>query len=90
MKKRLLAISILLTALLLPALSGCSLFKGTKKEAPDAEKTVFEEQRSEQDNLAAFVASAGRANPKEKKEASPGQTFLLSSKAKEIYNNTER
>lgn len=90
MKKPLWTISILLTALLLPGFAGCSVFKGMKKESPEAEKTVFEEQRSEQDTLAAYVASAGRADPKEKKEASPGQTFLLSSKAKEIYNNTER
>lgn len=71
---------------------GCASMSGKKstKETPVTEKSAFEKTREEQSDLAAYTASAGRANPKEVKEVSPGQTFLLSSKAKEIYRNTER
>lgn len=70
---------------------GCSTFKGKKTDSvPTKEKTAFDSARDEHENLAEYVASAGRKNPKEKKEIDPGQTFLLSDKAKEIYRNTER
>lgn len=71
--------------------SGCASFGHNKdKETKKTEKTAFDKARGEQSDLAAFTASAGRSNPKEEKKVHPGQTFLLSSKAKEIYQNTER
>jgi len=76
--------------LLLP-MTGCALFG---KKEPDAVKdpgvSAFEEERTEGEKMSDFAASAGRANPYEKKKAAPGDTFLFSDKAKEIYNNTER
>lgn len=73
-----------------PALTGCALFSRHKSDGSEKEVSAFEQQRSDVDKMSEFAASAGRSNPREKKEADPGQTFLLSSKAKEIYNNTER
>ncbi|MDD3587641.1 MAG: hypothetical protein PHQ75_10710 [Thermoguttaceae bacterium] len=86
-----LMIGLLVCTSLVLASSGCSTFKGKKKEvATEKEKTAFDTAREEHANLGEYVASAGRKDPKEKKEVDPGQTFLLSDKAKEIYRNTER
>ena len=93
------ALILSLALLLLLPLCGCLTFgKKTTVEKPPAgepsatqkEKTAFDSAREEQSDLAAYAASAGRKNPKDVKEVPPGQTFLLSSKAKEIYKNTER
>lgn len=92
---------LLLTGLalsLVPA-SGCALYSGIKQKIPTMpwsknEPVVSpideEEQRTEGEKMSDFAASAGRSNPNEKKKASSGDTFLFSSKAKEIFNNTER
>lgn len=71
--------------------SGCAMF-GKKESKPDAasEQEVFEKERSEQEKMSDYAASAGRTNPREKIVADKGQTFLLSDKAKDIYNNLER
>lgn len=90
MIKKILGLTAPLLILAILSQGGCSLFKGHAEEKPAAEDAVFDKQRSEQEKMSDYVASAGRENPKEKKEASRGQTFLLSDKAREIYNNTER
>ena len=55
----------------------------------DSDATVFDSERKKQSNMSDFVASFGKKS-KNKKEIDPGQTFLMSDKAKEIYANTER
>lgn len=55
----------------------------------DAETTAFDSERKKQSDMSDFVSSFGRKS-NVKKEVSPGQTFLMSDKAKEIYANTER
>lgn len=86
-------LSLAFVAVLCPLLvSGCAMFSKDKSsdDKKAAEGSVFESQRSEEGKMSDFVASAGRKNPKEKKNVSLGETFLLSDKAKEIYANTER
>lgn len=86
-------------------LSGCALvdkfsFKKYKtvekvektEKAADAakvDKKVFDTESDEQDEMADLVSETGRGG-KEKREIPPGETFLLSDKAREIYANTER
>lgn len=79
-------------ALSLVFLSGCAFFqRGAGKSAEDAAaESAFETQRSEQEKMSEFAASAGRKNPNEKRSVPKWETFLLSDKAKEIYANTER
>ena len=73
-------------------LSGCAIFskKEPKNDADPAAEAVLERERTEQEKMSDYAASAGRANPREKKEANKGETFLLSDTAKDIYNNLER
>lgn len=72
--------------------TGCASSKN--KHEPEFEKekeeSVFDKESENQNELAKFAASAGRKDPNEKKKVSKGQTFLLSDKAREIYENTER
>ncbi len=58
-------------------------------ETADKDASAFETEREKQSGLSDFVSQFGRKS-KTKKEVDPGQTFLLSDKAKEIYANTER
>lgn len=92
--RRVMPILLTVCLLLCTGLSGCALFsglRGDKNDEPIADQfDEVEEPRSEGDKMSDYAASAGRANPNEKKKVDPGQTFLLSSKAKEIYQNTER
>lgn len=82
---------ILLLAGIMIFSSGCSLFKGDRETGEKKENdSVFASEREKQSDLAEYTASAGRADPKKKKKVHPGQMFLLSDKAKEIYANTER
>ncbi|MBQ2849169.1 MAG: hypothetical protein IJE77_01695 [Thermoguttaceae bacterium] len=90
---------------LLGASSGCAIFgkktdgdakisefeENEQENANDEESdgAVFESERKKQSGMSDFVSSFGRKS-KEKKEVDPGQTFLMSDKAKEIYANTER
>ncbi len=90
---------------LLASSSGCAIFgKKTDNDAKisefeeepekdadndDSTATVFDSERKKQADMSNFVASFGRKS-KSKKEVDPGQTFLMSDKAKEIYANTER
>ncbi len=94
-----------LAAPLLVASSGCAVFgKKTDGDAQisefeenvnenadgdDSDASVFDSERKKQSGLSDFVSSFGRKS-KDKKEVDPGQTFLMSDKAKEIYANTER
>lgn len=94
-----------LASCLLGASSGCVIFnKKTDNDAKisefeedpeesdedkENETTVFDSERKKQSDMSDFVSSFGRKS-KDKKEVAPGQTFLLSDKAKEIYANTER
>lgn len=55
----------------------------------DSDGNVFDSERKKQSDMSDFVSSFGRKS-KTKKEVDPGQTFLMSDKAKEIYANTER
>ncbi|MBO7725591.1 MAG: hypothetical protein J6S40_03895 [Thermoguttaceae bacterium] len=69
---------------------GCAL---TQKNEPkeDAVHAAFEAQRSQESQMSAFAASAGKKRGSEsEKPAGTGEMFLLSDKAKEIYANTER
>lgn len=61
--------------------------KKSSKSQDDA--SAFDAEREKQSGLSDFVSQFGRKS-KTKKEVDPGQTFLLSDKAKEIYANTER
>ncbi len=54
-----------------------------------SDENVFDSERKKQSEMSDFVSSFGRKS-KTKKEVDPGQTFLMSDKAKEIYANTER
>lgn len=97
-------IAALISGLLAPA-SGCAIFgKKTDNDAKisefeeesekdekndDSDATVFDSERKKQSDMSDFVASFGKKT-KNKKEVDPGQTFLMSDKAKEIYANTER
>ena len=99
------ALSVALIACLLGAASGCAIFdKKSDGDAKisefeddaeeneknkDSEPTVFESERKKQSDMSEYVSAFGRKS-KTKKEVSPGQTFLMSDKAKEIYANTER
>jgi len=94
-----------LASCLLGASSGCAIFnKKSNNDAKiaefeedsedvgkneDAETSVFDSERKIQSDMSDFVSSFGRKS-KNKKEVDPGQTFLMSDKAKEIYANTER
>ena len=94
-----------LIAPLLGAASGCAIFDkksdGDSKisefeddaeenaDAEDSDGSVFDAERKKQSGMSDFVSSFGRQS-KEKKKVDPGQTFLMSDKAKEIYANTER
>lgn len=99
------AFIVALASCLLGASTGCAIFdKKTDNDAKiaefeedaetdekkdDADADVFDSERKEQSNMSDFVSSFGRKS-KNKKEVAPGQTFLMSDKAKEIYANTER
>ena len=94
-----------LASCFLGASSGCAIFnKKSNNDAKisefeedpedagkneDGEETVFDSERKKQSDMSDFVSSFGRKS-KNKKEVDPGQTFLMSDKAKEIYANTER
>lgn len=98
-------LSVALVAGLLGASTGCAIFDkktdGDAKlsefeddakenvETEDADGAVFDSERKKQSGMSDFVSSFGRKS-KNKKEVDPGQTFLMSDKAKEIYANTER
>ncbi|MDO5308960.1 MAG: hypothetical protein Q4G03_05650 [Planctomycetia bacterium] len=86
--------------------TGCSTFGSKKKtkrtedefaleeeDFEDDEDTrdhvVFSSERKKQKETSDFLAQQGRGS-KEKSKVRPGDDFLLSSKAKEIYANTER
>lgn len=94
-----------LTSVFLAASSGCAIF-GKKnnddakvsefEEDPeksensgDSDVSVFDAERKKQSEMSDFVSSFGKKS-KNKKEVDPGQTFLMSDRAKEIYANTER
>ncbi len=83
---------ILCVTCILIGQTGCSFSKKTAdtEDNKEKEQSIFEKERENQSSLAKFAASAGRENPNEKKKVSKGQTFLLSDKAREIYENTER
>lgn len=82
---------------------GCSTLKGKKKSKDDVsdfeededsdsdeEESVFDSERKKQNELSDFVAQNGRKSKSKKSTVRPGDDFLLSDKAKEIYANTER
>ena len=70
--------------------AGTTFWKKGDDNAKTTEEVLFDNQRSDQEKMSEFAASAGRKDPKEKKNVSKGETFLLSDKAKEIYAHTER
>ena len=85
-------------------LSGCSAFKSQKKkdssrdeefeidedEDQDDERSVFDSERKKEKEMSDFLAENGRKSGSKRGKVRPGDDFLLSSKAKEIYANTER
>ncbi len=82
-------------------ISGCSTLKGKKEkersvrefddeDKTEEEKIVFNTEREKQSELSEFLAQNGRQSKTKKKAVHPGDDFLLSDKAKEIYANTER
>lgn len=100
-----LALTAALIAGILGASSGCAIFNkksdGNAKinefeedaaetgSGKDSEDNFFDSERKKQSDMSDFVSSFGRKS-KSKKDVDPGQTFLMSDKAKEIYANTER
>ena len=80
------------------SLSGCSIFKGKTQEKDvdefeefaEEEDSVFESERKKLSETSEFVAQNGRKSKSKKTAVRPGDDFLLSDKAKEIYANTER
>ena len=88
----------LTVALATPLCLGCASSKSVTKDstAQDAfedddeldEKDVFSADRKNQQKLANFFAND--SSKEKKSKVRPGDDFLLSSKAKEIYANTER
>ena len=54
------------------------------------ENDVFNTEREKQNELSEFLAQNGRKSKTKKSSVHPGDDFLLSDKAKEIYANTER
>jgi hypothetical protein len=99
------ALSVAIIAGLLGASSGCAIFdkksdgdarvsefeedEERDEKSQGKEDSVFDSERKKQSDMSNFVSSFGRKS-KNKKEVDPGQTFLMSDKAKEIYANTER
>lgn len=93
-------VSTILIILFLLSCPSCSIFKGTthdsekssaefsESEIEDEPGSVFDSERKKQKDLAEMVAKTGSQN--KKKKVRPGDDFLLSDKAKEIYANTER
>ena len=60
-------------------------------EEDESEKEdVFAKERKKQREMSNFLAENGRDSKSKKSKVRPGDDFLLSSKAKEIYANTER
>ncbi len=90
MKRRTALIALAGLSLSLFPTSSCALFSGFKKDAAEEEISQFSDDRTEGEKMSDFAASAGRSDPTKKKKASAGDTFLFSSKAKEIFDNTER
>lgn len=102
----LLKASLFFTSLLLVLPAGCSAFRGKKKKSvkndaefeeavedglsEDAEISIFETERKKQSELSKFVAQNGKKTRNDQTTVRPGDDFLLSDKAKEIYANTER
>ena len=99
------AITLAIAASALVATAGCSVFKGKSKvtddqsnafdvdedEEDESEKEdVFAKERKKQREMSDFLAENGRDSKSKKSKVRPGDDFLLSSKAKEIYANTER
>jgi hypothetical protein len=91
------------SALALLSFTGCSTFNGKKKnkdhagqfeedDEPDLDdgQSIFDSERKKQNELSAFVAQNGRKSKSKTSTVRPGDDFLLSDKAKEIYANTER
>ena len=99
------ALTAALIAGLLGASSGCAIFNkksgddakiaefeeetAENESGKDSEENFFDSERKKQSDMSDFVSSFGRKS-KNKKTVDPGQTFLMSDKAKEIYANTER
>ena len=94
-------VSFILFFLVVFSCTSCSIFKGAARDSDsssvalsedDEEENdsdnVFESERKKQKDLAEMVAKTGNQN--KKKKVRPGDDFLLSDKAKEIYANTER
>lgn len=82
--------SLLLIGIVLFTFNGCALFGEKKSQKNDIDVEMAKDKKSEEEDLGEYVASYGRSDPKAKKKIDPGQTFLFSEKAKEIYANTER
>ncbi|MDO4585669.1 MAG: hypothetical protein Q4C95_00060 [Planctomycetia bacterium] len=82
--------SFLLIGIVLFTFNGCALFGEKKSQKNNVDVEIAKDNKSQEEDLGEYVASYGRSDPKAKKKIDPGQTFLFSDKAKEIYANTER
>ena len=98
-------LAIMTSALPIILLCSCSAFNKSSKKGPtdaafsededdedqdSSSERIFEAERKKQADLSEFVAQNGRNSKKKQSSVRPGDDFLLSSKAKEIYANTER
>ena len=86
--------STILGASLILGACGCSTTKSQKKEkneefADEDEDDDSSKKRDQDSDMSDYVAKMGRGS-KEKKKVSRGDTFLLSDKARQVYENTER
>ena len=95
--------NLLFSILIFLSFSLLTFFKGKEKgveqseafeiddeeEEGEEKEDVFAKERKKQREMSDFLAENGR-DSKKKSKVRPGDDFLLSSKAKEIYANTER
>ncbi len=85
--------STILGASLILGACGCSTTKSQKKKneefADEDEDDDSSKKRDQDSDMSDYVAKMGRGS-KEKKKVSRGDTFLLSDKARQVYENTER
>ncbi len=85
--------SAILGASLILGACGCSTTKSQKKkkneEFAEEDEDDAPKKRDQDSDMSDYVAKMGRGS-KEKKKVSRGDTFLLSDKARQVYENTER
>lgn len=92
--ENMLVLCSLCCTLLIGASTGCQFLpKSAQKQA--VQESAFEEsekdqQLSQEDEMAEFLSAARKQGGKKREPRIPGQTFLMSDDAKNIYHNLDR